>query len=86
LTDELIIKLPREQLYNEIWEISAIGVSKKYNVSYAELLRVCRESEIPVPPSGYWTQLRFGKPVEKTLLLDVVLHARFPAQLHNITA
>ena len=61
-------KLSREQLYNEIWEISVSGVGKKYNAPYVELLKLCKESDIPIPPSGYWTQLRFGKPVIKTIL------------------
>lgn len=59
------IKINREILYNEIWEISASGVAKKYNVPYAELLKACKETDIPIPPSGYWTKLSFGKAVEK---------------------
>lgn len=70
MTEDQSVKISREQLYNEIWEISAVGVSKKYNVGYAQLLRICKDNEIPIPPSGYWAQLRFGKPVEKTLLPD----------------
>ena len=60
--------LNREQLYNEIWEISVIGVAKKYNVPYAELLKYCKEVGIPIPPSGYWTKLSFGKQVTQTPL------------------
>ena len=59
------IKISRELLYNEIWEISVSGVARKYNVPYAELLRLCKEIEIPIPPSGYWTKLRLEKPVEQ---------------------
>lgn len=70
MSDEQFIRIQRELLYNEIWDISALGVSKKYNVSYAELLKLCKESGIPIPPSGYWTKLSFGKPVEKTPLSD----------------
>ena len=55
--------LSREQLYNEIWEISASGVAKKYNLPYAELLKQCKEANIPIPPSGYWIKLSYGKPV-----------------------
>lgn len=68
MPEEQFIKIDREFLYNEIWEISAAGVAKKYNVPYAELLRLCKEIEIPIPPSGYWTKLSFGKPVEKNPL------------------
>lgn len=65
--------LPRQELYNEIWEISVTGVAKKYNVPYAELLKLCKESDIPIPPSGYWTKLKFGKPVSKTPLPDSLI-------------
>lgn len=65
MPEEQFIKIGRELLYNEIWEVSVSGVAKKYNVPYAELLRLCKEIEIPIPPSGYWTKLRLGKPVEQ---------------------
>ncbi|ODA42690.1 hypothetical protein [Desulfosporosinus sp. BG] len=66
-------KLSRKQLYNEIWEISVSGVAKKYNVPYPELIKLCRETEIPYPPSGYWTKLNYGKAVTKTPLPEFPL-------------
>lgn len=76
------IRLSREQLYNEIWTISVSGVAKKYNVPYAKLLKLCKEIDIPYPPSGYWTQLKCGKAVTKTslpesLTTEVTLPASF---------
>jgi hypothetical protein len=68
LAKEEALKLTREQLYNEIWEISVAGVAKKYNAAYNDLLKLCKEAEIPIPPSGYWAKLKFGKPVEQILL------------------
>ena len=65
LLEDQFIKIGREQLYTEIWEISVAGVAKKYVVPYTELLKLCKENEIPIPPSGYWTKLSFGKPVSK---------------------
>lgn len=78
LAENQFIKLSREALYNEVWEISVIGVAKKYNVPYAGMLKLCKESQIPIPPSGYWTKLNFGKQVSKTplpesLISEVVL-------------
>ncbi len=70
------IKVSRQELYDEIWTISASKVATKYEVSYARFLKICKENNIPVPPSGYWTKLQCGKPVEKTPLpaskIDVV--------------
>ena len=68
IPEDQSIKLTREQLYNEIWKISVAGVAKKYNAAYAELLKLCKEKDIPIPPSGYWTKLSFGKPVTQTPL------------------
>lgn len=65
MADKIFIKMNREVLYNEIWEISAAGTARKYNIPYCELLRLCKEKQIPIPPSGYWTKLSFGKPAEK---------------------
>lgn len=80
MTEEQNKKMSREQLYNEIWEISVAGVAKKYDVPYAELLKLCNESDIPYPPSGYWTQLKFGKAVTKTSLPESkVIEVSLPA-------
>src|SRR5699024_6200982 len=68
MADKIFIKMNREVLYNEIWEISAAGTARKYNIPYNELLRICKEKQIPTPPSGYWTKLTFGKSVEKIQL------------------
>jgi len=62
------IKINREQLYTEIWEIAVTGVSKKYNIPYNRLMKICKDNLIPTPPAGYWTSLSFGKQVEKIAL------------------
>lgn len=74
MSEDQIVKMSREQLYNEIWEISVMGVSKKYNAPYAQLLKLCAENDIPIPPSGYWTQLRLGKQVTKALLPESAIN------------
>lgn len=73
MTEEQETILLRQQLYNEIWEFSVAGVAKKYNVPYAKMIKLCGESDIPIPPSGYWTKLRSGKPVIKTPLPDSLI-------------
>ncbi len=71
MSNTINVVMSREQLYNEIWEISVMGVSKKYNAPYSHLLKLCKEVDIPIPPSGYWTKLSFGKPVTQTPLPDI---------------
>lgn len=70
MPEPIEIKISREQLYNEIWEISVTGVAQKYNLPYAQLLKLCKNANIPIPPSGYWTKISFGKPAVKTSLPD----------------
>ncbi|MHC1762517.1 MAG: hypothetical protein AB9917_23945 [Negativicutes bacterium] len=73
MVEEQGVKITREQLYKEIWEISVAGVAKKYNAAYNDLLKLCKEADIPVPPSGYWMKLEYGKPVEQILLPESVV-------------
>lgn len=68
MIETLVVKLSRQELYDKIWEVSVAGVSKEYGIPYSQLLKQVKAADIPVPPSGYWTKLSFGKPVEKTLL------------------
>ena len=58
------VRLTRKELYEEIWKISVAGVSQKYGIPYAKCLAKIKAAQIPVPPSGYWTKLNFGKSVE----------------------
>lgn len=60
--------IDRQKLYDEIWDISARKVSEKYGISYTRLLAKCRECDIPLPPSGYFTKRQFGKPITQTPL------------------
>ncbi len=60
-----LLAISRQQLYDEIWEISVAGVAKKYDLPYTHLMKQIKAADIPVPPSGYWVKLGFGKPVTK---------------------
>ena len=60
---ERTLTLSRQQLYDEIWQMSVAGVARKYNLNYAKLIAKCREANIPFPPSGYWTRKNMGKDV-----------------------
>lgn len=68
MIETLVVKLSRKELYDKIWEISVAGISKEYGIPYSQLMKQVKAANIPVPPSGYWTKLSFGKPVEKTPL------------------
>ena len=58
--DSLCTKFERKKLYDEIWEISLTGVSKKYGLNYTKLVQACKENNIPYPSSSYWTKKNMG--------------------------
>lgn len=60
---ERTLTLSRQQLYDEIWQMSVAGVARKYNLNYAKLIAKCREANIPFPSPGYWTRKNMGKDV-----------------------
>jgi len=72
MPEDPVIKLTRQQLYDEIWKISVAGLAKKYDIPYSQLMKQIKQAAIPVPPSGYWTQLSYGKPVMKPELPEPV--------------
>ena len=60
-----VAEITRKKLYDEIWKISVVGVAKKYGIPYNQCLKQIKNTDIPIPPTGYWTKLSFGKQVEK---------------------
>lgn len=61
----IAVKVTRKELYEEIWKLSVAGVARKYGIPYAKCMSQIKAAQIPVPPSGYWTKLNFGKQVEQ---------------------
>ena len=66
--DSLSIKFERKKLYDEIWEISLTGVSKKYGLNYTKLVQSCKENNIPYPSSSYWTKKNMGLDFSKEIV------------------
>lgn len=62
------ITFTREQLYDLVWSEPMLTLSKKYNISDVGLRKNCIKLNIPLPQSGYWTKLKFGKKVKRTSL------------------
>ncbi|CAM3684324.1 hypothetical protein COLU111180_02820 [Cohnella lubricantis] len=74
MAEEQSQMVSREQIYNEVWELSLAGVARKYSISYSFIYKLCKEANVPIPPSGYWTKLNFGKPVSKPPLPDSTIN------------
>ena len=64
----MIVELTRKELYEEVWKLSVAGVARKYDIPYVKCLAQIKAAKIPIPSSGYWTKINFGKPVEQTPL------------------
>jgi hypothetical protein len=58
------INITRQELYEMVWKESLTAMSKRLNIPYHHLRKVCAEMQIPVPPNGHWSKLQFGKTVE----------------------
>ena len=54
----------RKQFYDLVWSESLAAISRIYFISYTSLREVCKEMNITIPANGYWSKLKFGKPVE----------------------
>lgn len=56
--------LTRKQLYALIWKTPITTISKNHNIPAEVIRNTCEKLEIPLPSSGYWSKLRFNKPIE----------------------
>lgn len=64
------MKLTRKELYDLVWKEPLTTISKRLEISGAELGRRCATANIPLPPNGYWSKLTHGKTIVKTPLTD----------------
>ena len=56
--------ITRQELYDLVWSESLTALSKRLNVKYTALRRICTEMKVPIPPFGHWARLKFDKPVK----------------------
>jgi len=55
----------RAVLYEQVWSLPVHDVAKSYGISGVRLGKVCRKLHVPVPPRGYWAQVRNGRTARK---------------------
>ena len=58
------MEITRKELYEFIWKEPVTIVAEKLGVPAPILRKYCHQLNIPTPSSGYWSKLKFGKPVE----------------------
>lgn len=64
----MMMKFSRDQLYQEIWEISARQVANKYGLNYPALLKKCKEHVIPLPNGKYWYNKKNGIDIQEQII------------------
>ena len=57
------IKLTRKELYDLVWAESLRALARRFNIQYSYLRKICKDMNVPVPPNGHWSKLKFWKPV-----------------------
>lgn len=57
--------LPREDLYELVWERPVTEVAMRFGISDVGLSKICRRANIPVPKRGYWAKMDAGEDVER---------------------
>lgn len=51
----------RNELYDLVWSVPLLTLSKKYAISDVGLRKICVKMEIPLPKAGHWQKLKFNK-------------------------
>ena len=54
----------RVQLYKEVWNTPLIKLAPAYSLSTYEIKKLCDNFCVPLPKTGYWSKVAFGKTVE----------------------
>lgn len=78
--------LTRQQLYELVWTKPIGPLAQDFAVSEDDLVEICSRHAIPVPPRGYWPQLRAGRRVIRYRLPTAAHGARDGVEIRSIAA
>jgi len=53
---DIVIKLTRKQLYEQVWATPITKLAKEYRLSDVGLSKLCKRHLIPIPGRGYWAK------------------------------
>lgn len=59
------MKVDRKEFYEVLWTTQTREVLKLYGITHGQLKKTCYRHAVPRPPSGYWTNIHSGKPVQR---------------------
>lgn len=57
------IEITKKQLYDLVWSTPISKLAEKYALSGEGIRALCNKHEIPIPKNGYWSKIKFNKPV-----------------------
>jgi hypothetical protein len=63
-------RISRKDLYELIWSEPMTSLAKRFGISDVGLAKVCRRSDIPAPPRGYWAKVSAGGAVQRPDLTE----------------
>jgi len=72
-----LTKDDRWRVYDAVWSKPIAKVARRFGMSAIDVLRACKELEIPTPPRGYWARKKAGEPMPRRPRL-LPLKGRFP--------
>jgi hypothetical protein len=56
----IVVIVTRQELYDQVWSVPLSHACKTYGLSNVGLAKLCDQWDIPRPPSGYWSRLKYG--------------------------
>lgn len=63
--------LTRRELYDLVWAKPLRDVAADLGISDVGLAKVCERHRVPRPEQGYWNKINAGKPVRKSLFVEI---------------
>jgi len=54
----------RKELYDLVWAKPMSSIAKEYAISDSGLRKICIRMKIPLPLTGHWSKIKFGKKVK----------------------
>jgi len=67
-------RISREDLYELIWSEPTTTLAARFGLSDVGLAKVCRRSDIPAPPRGYWAKVAAGGTIQRAALPERADH------------
>lgn len=62
------IQFTRKELYDIVWSTTLYKLTQQYAYSNDGIKKICKQFEIPMPHSSYWSKLKFNKKFKKEML------------------